>query len=816
MMEDQGETRTEVEIAIDARPKVLTEKAQLERIHALKNKQTYALSNVTRCRNELANCMTDENNLHDVKTGLSKYNELCKLYQEAHEEYCEILQSESETDKEVKRFEDRQNSILEFRRQVSGWIKTAECTLSEQCDSVSSHGRSSYSSRHSRHSKGTSRSSHSGRSSVSARAKEKAKIAELTIEQSILMQKCQLKMQEDKLRLDAEIAKARARERIYAEEQAEQREIRPQQDIKAAQDPDRTPSHGGSDMTERFRQVPNPATEVIGDPDGSHMTPTSNQFQLPVLSSLNHQAAPFIPQMPTLQCNAADSQSGLATSNALLSALTLPQPEVPKFAGDPISYHSFKAAFNTRVVSRTSSNTDRLYYLDQHLVGEPKDIISMCFHLDPDIAYSEACKLLDREYGDSYKISVAYLSKLNDWPIVKVDDNVGLKKLSIYLNKCCQAMRGISELNVLNHPPNMVGIVKKLPMYLQNKWREHACKSRQNHQKAVQFQDLVNFICSASDIANDPIYGNCTNSGQFNVTKGHHEGKKYVHKDNKQMHGSSFASMVKSEHVVTDKCPMCNQLHDLEECNSFLSKSIEERRNFLKDKQLCFGCFTVDHTSRGCRNKRKCKKCGKLHPTSLHIDGFQLVKSQMYKPKVNSSECQNDPHLKFNDVNIQADVKAPEHTSKLDSNVCTATKIQHSTVLHAILPVKIKQKDCEKVVTTYCFYDNGSSGCFMTDTLYDQLNATGLNSNLQLKTMHGCSYVRSTAVENLVMTDMNGVNPVELPRTYTKSEIPISTQQIPRQEMTKQWPKLHSVKLPEFQEGLEVGLLIGNNCPSAI
>ena len=61
----------------DVRPRIMTEKAKLERIRMLKDRQKEALSNVTKCRNELANSMIDENNLHIVKIELDKLNELC-------------------------------------------------------------------------------------------------------------------------------------------------------------------------------------------------------------------------------------------------------------------------------------------------------------------------------------------------------------------------------------------------------------------------------------------------------------------------------------------------------------------------------------------------------------------------------------------------------------------------------------------------------------------------------------------------------------------------------------------------------------------
>ena len=71
-------------------------------------------------------------------------------------------------------------------------------------------------------------------------------------------------------------------------------------------------------------------------------------------------------------------------------------------------------------------------------------------------------------------------------------------------------MKCLSYLEVLHHPPNMLNVVHKLPSYLQNKWREHVSQTRQTQQRVLQFGDLVTFVASASDAANDPIYGKGT------------------------------------------------------------------------------------------------------------------------------------------------------------------------------------------------------------------------------------------------------------------------------------------------------------------
>lgn len=49
-------------------------------------------------------------------------------------------------------------------------------------------------------------------------------------------------------------------------------------------------------------------------------------------------------------------------------------------------------------------------------------------------------------------------------------------------------------------------------------------------------------------------------------------------------------------------------------------------------------------------------------------------------------------------------------------------------------------------------------------------------------------------------------------------EIPVIEQQIPTPEVVKQWEHLRGVaeRMPEFIPNLEIGLLIGSNCPAAM
>ena len=263
---------------------------------------------------------------------------------------------------------------------------------------------------------------------------------------------------------------------------------------------------------------------------------------------------------------------------------------------------------------------------------------------------------------------------------------------------------------------------------------------------------------------------------------------------------SSFATSVKSQdtenaahlqQVEQDPkqriCHACNGSHDIDNCPEFAQKTLDEKKDFFKKKGLCFGCVSRNHMVKGCIKRRVCSKCKGRHPTCLHDDDYQ--------PKREVEPAKED---------------------SASSSACT-TYGEANVVLQSILPVKIQQND-GIIVDTYCFYDNGSTGCFMSEELKEQLGADASETTLRLRTLHGAKYVKSSVITYLKVMDVNGNNEVELPKTFTQPDMPVSPEQIPRKDALIGIPHLENLakKLPDFNPNLNIGLLIGSNCPEAL
>ena len=62
--------------------------------------------------------------------------------------------------------------------------------------------------------------------------------------------------------------------------------------------------------------------------------------------------------------------------------------------------------------------------------------------------------------------------------------------------------------------------------------------------------------------------------------------------------------------------------HGTSECKVFLTKTVEERKQTLKDKKACWSCLRTGHRYKDCKQKNTCRKngCTYKHHQTLHED----------------------------------------------------------------------------------------------------------------------------------------------------------------------------------------------------
>ena len=174
----------------------MTEKGREYRLSTLENKHAKLVSRLLRKSSEIDDLMFLYQNSITVKEELDQSNDIFKMLVDIHEEFKQI-------DKEYTDniwFDNIDEKVLSFRHKVHNWLKERE----------KEHKRN--------HSSRSSTRSSSSKSQYSAQEKaveEKRKVAELIAEASFMKKKRDAEYQAEALRMEEELAKARARAKVY-------------------------------------------------------------------------------------------------------------------------------------------------------------------------------------------------------------------------------------------------------------------------------------------------------------------------------------------------------------------------------------------------------------------------------------------------------------------------------------------------------------------------------------------------------------------------------------------------------------------------
>lgn len=216
---------------------------------------------------------------------------------------------------------------------------------------------------------------------------------------------------------------------------------------------------------------------------------------------------------------------------------------------------------------------------------------------------------------------------------------------------------------------------------------------------------------------------------------------------------------------------------------------------YMKANGLCFGCLEKGHMSKACKKRMLCQICNKSHPTIVHIETKENQRD--HSTKTGHTEASMSSAL--------VSLNAGSHT-EAGTKECALT----------IVPVKVKLDNGTKTVQTYAyaFLDGGSTATFCTEALMHQLTANGKKMDILLKTMGQEKTVSSYKISGLEVAALKGNACIQLPEVYMHQSIPVTRENISKEDDIKKWPYLQEVDLTPINAS--IGLLIGGNAPKAM
>ena len=110
---------------------------------------------------------------------------------------------------------------------------------------------------------------------------------------------------------------------------------------------------------------------------------------------------------------------------------------------------------------------------------------------------------------------------------------------------------------------------------------------------------------------------------------------------------------------------------------------------------------------------------------------------------------------------------------------------------------------------THAFLDGGSNSTFCTEALLKQLGLNGKKTEFSLTTIEKENSITKSSLVSLELFDLEEENLVKLPTVLSVKSLPVSAEDVPKQDDVDRWPHLHRIQVSELD--VPVGLLVGND-----
>ena len=280
----------------------------------------------------------------------------------------------------------------------------------------------------------------------------------------------------------------------------------------------------------------------------------------------------------------------------LLRQQAAPEVDIDVFTGEPTKYHYFLAVFEEVVEKKVDDARGRLTRLIKYTDGEPKEMIKHCIQQPANIGYKNARSLLEQKYGNPHSIIAAYRKEIKAWPQLIPADGAAFQKLHNFLIKCESATYG-QTWNTLDTPGMICLVLSKLPGHTRERWNRSVMFVWRRYSREPDFSDLIHFVEDEATLVNDPLFSKEALSGYVD--------KREVPVKRKQLKTYVIAANEDTSRLQ-NSCPLCQRDHDLDKCEDFMKKSVEDRSKFLAKNKLSYGCYTPissDHNARSCKQK---------------------------------------------------------------------------------------------------------------------------------------------------------------------------------------------------------------------
>ncbi|XP_068691584.1 uncharacterized protein [Montipora foliosa] len=274
----------------------------------------------------------------------------------------------------------------------------------------------------------------------------------------------------------------------------------------------------------------------------------------------------------------------------------LPPLQVLKFDGSPEVYPLFRQRFYQLVETKALDEQTKMARLLQFLGGPALHAVQR-YEAVPG-GLNKALSVLQNRFGQPFKIMKARTDALTKGPVIAPQDKERFADTALVMYDTLALMNCFTEMNA----SNLQKVILRLPRWLQDRFREHLVKLQKQGIIMPTLLDVVKFFNDRAEVANHPFF--TENSYETRLPRRPEDRSKLLVHHLTTLTTNVSGADVKpdtSKAMRTMKCMQCSQSHPLYRCDAFKSKSVEQRREFVFKKNICFNCVNSrDHRAKSC------------------------------------------------------------------------------------------------------------------------------------------------------------------------------------------------------------------------
>ena len=261
----------------------------------------------------------------------------------------------------------------------------------------------------------------------------------------------------------------------------------------------------------------------------------------------------------------------------------LPKIEIARFDGSPLDWPRFWGQFIETVDKRSVAPVNKFACLCGFLSPKVKTVIEG-LTFTPE-GYNRAKSILEERYGKNSEVIKAYVKLIMNLPAINEINLEKIHKFNDQLIHAVQALQTLKKLETVNGYVSMTldklqalrggGLVRTEP-----NWEDWDFAQLS---EALRLWTRRNPIVEAND-------------------------------HNKQKYDRPRKVLFSNDRERV--CVYCQgEDHKPSSCTKVTA--VNERREILAKKRLCFNCASGNHRAANCPSKRACQNCNKRHHTSI-------------------------------------------------------------------------------------------------------------------------------------------------------------------------------------------------------